>query len=166
MKNVGIGYALARDYLARPNCTVVGTIRDHGAPGVAELKASSKGTGSKLLLVKLESSSPADAHRTVEDMTAAGVDHIDIVLANAGVSPPVIPLETVEPGEVVNTFTVNAIGPLSLYQACHHLLKKSNNARFVSISSAAGSIGALEGNGAHVAPAYSISKVALNWITL
>ncbi|KAI0383945.1 NAD(P)-binding protein [Hypomontagnella monticulosa] len=162
----GIGNALAQTYLSRPNCTVVGTIRNHGAPEVAELKATSKGAGSELLLVGLESSSPADASHVVEEMTAAGIDHIDIVIANAGVSPPVIPLETVEPGEVINTFNINTIGPLAIYQACYNLLKKSRNAKFVTISSAAGSIGAMEGNGAHVAPAYSISKAALNWVTL
>ena len=162
----GIGKTLAQAYLSRPSHTVVGTIRDDSAPGVVELKASAKGPGSKLLLVDVESASPTDAKRAVEEATASGIDHIDIVIANAGVSPPVVPLETVELADVTGTFNINALGPLALYQACHELLEKSGNAKFVTISSAAGSIGSMENNGAYVAPAYSISKAALNWITL
>ncbi|RYP28564.1 hypothetical protein DL767_007170 [Monosporascus sp. MG133] len=145
---------------------VVGGIRNDDSPGVTELKASFLGTGSKLLLVKLESSSPTDAKSAVEQINAAGIDHIDIVIANAGLSPPVAPLETVDPEEVASVLKINAIGPMALYQACHSLLEKSKNAKFVSISSAAGSIAAMESFGSYVAPAYSISKAALNWITL
>ncbi|KAI1250398.1 hypothetical protein MGN70_007451 [Eutypa lata] len=162
----GIGHALAQAYLARPNCTVIGTVRDESSPGVADLKASPKGPESKLLLVKVESSSPADAKKAMEEISAEGISYVDILIANAGVSPPVVPLETVDLGEVASAFNVNALGPLALYQACHPLLQKSSNAKFVTVSSAAGSIGAMEIYGAYVAPAYSISKSSLNWITL
>ncbi|KAI1410340.1 NAD(P)-binding protein [Hypoxylon sp. FL1857] len=162
----GIGNALAQSYLSRPNTTVIGTIRDYNGPGVVELKASFKGSESKLLLLKVESSSPADAISAVEEMNTAGIDHIDILIANAGVSPPLVPLEIVDVEEVARTFNVNALGPLALYQACYSLLEKSSNAKFVTVSSAAGSISAMERNRAYVAPAYCISKAALNWITL
>ena len=145
---------------------MVGTIRDDSAPGVIELKASAKGPGSQLLLVNIESASPTDAKRAMKEVTASGIDHVDIVIANAGLSPPVAPLETVQLADVAKTFNINSLGPLALYQACHALLEKSGNAKFVAISSAAGSIGSMETNGAYVAPAYSISKAALNWITL
>ncbi|RYP10072.1 hypothetical protein DL765_008226 [Monosporascus sp. GIB2] len=145
---------------------VVGGIRNDSSPGVTELKASSLGAGSKLLLVKLESSSLTDAKSAMEQITAAGIDHIDIVIANAGLSPPVAPLETVDLEEVASVLKINALGPLALYQASHSLLEKSKNAKFVSISSAAGSIATMESIGSYVAPAYSISKAALNWITL
>lgn len=102
----------------------------------------------------------------MEEISAEGISYVDILIANAGVSPPVVPLETVDLGEVASAFNVNALGPLALYQACHPLLQKSSNAKFVTVSSAAGSIGAMEIYGAYVAPAYSISKSSLNWITL
>ncbi|KAI8965387.1 NAD(P)-binding protein [Daldinia sp. FL1419] len=162
----GIGNALARIYLSRPNCTVVGSIRDEKARGVTELKASPKGGGSKLLLVKIESSAPEDATRAVEEIKAAGIDHIDIVIANAGISPPIVSLETVSLEDVTGAFNINAVGAIALYQACHSLLQKSSDAKFVTISSAAGSISAMEPYKAHVAPAYCISKAALNWITM
>jgi NAD(P)-dependent dehydrogenase (short-subunit alcohol dehydrogenase family) len=144
----------------------VGSIRDDAAPGVAELKASPKGDRSQLLLVKIESSIPADASSAVKEMEAAGIDHIDILIANAGVSPSIEPIETVDLGVVASTFHVNALGPLAVYQACHSLLKKSSNPKFVAITSAAGTIGGMERRRTFVAPSYCISKAALNWITL
>ncbi|KAI1383483.1 NAD(P)-binding protein [Hypoxylon trugodes] len=162
----GIGNAVAQAYLSRPNCVVIGTIRDDSAPGVIELKACTKGEGSKLLLVSVESASSSDAWRAVEGIKAADVDHIDVLIVNAGISPPVVSLEKVDLGEVTDAFNVNAIGALAMYQACHPLLEKSSDAKFVSISSAAGSLSAMERFRAHVAPAYCISKAALNWITL
>ena len=157
---------MARAYITQPNCTVVGSVRDDSAPGVVELKALPKGDGSRLLLVKIESSTPTDATNAVKEMEAAGIDHIDILIANAGVSPAIEPIETVDLGVVASTFHVNALGPLALYQACHSLLEKSNNPKFVPISSAAGSIGGMEHGRTFVAPSYCISKAALNWITL
>jgi NAD(P)-dependent dehydrogenase (short-subunit alcohol dehydrogenase family) len=117
-------------------------------------------------LVTIESSSFTDPKNAMKEIEAAGIHYIDIVIANAGVSPPVDPLETVELEEMSSTFNVNALGPLALFQASRDLLKKSSNPRWVSISSAAGSISSMEAFGAHIAPAYSVSKAALNWITL
>lgn len=162
----GLGNELAQAYLARTKCFVVGTLRDENSQGIIDLKAAPKGEGSELLLVKLECSSPADATKAVEEVQARNISHIDLVIANAGLSPPVAPLESVDPDEVRKVFDVNTIGPMALYQACFALLQKSTSAKFVTISSAAGSIGEMATNGAFVAPAYSISKAGLNWITL
>ncbi|KAJ8108847.1 hypothetical protein ONZ43_g6302 [Nemania bipapillata] len=162
----GIGNALARAYLLRPNCTVVGSIRDHDAPGVVELKASPQGNGSKLLLVKIDSAVPGDAARAVEEIKAAGIDHIDILIANAAVSPSILPIEAVSLDDMTNTININAIGPLALYQSCLALLKESKNAKFVPISSAAGSFAVMETHRAWTSAAYSVSKTMLNWIVL
>lgn len=163
---LGIGHALARAYVAGQNCMVVGSIRDEAARGIAGLKEAPKGDGSQLLLVKIESSSLTDARNAVAEMEAFGIDHIDILIANAGVSPPLEPIETVDLEVVASTFQVNSLGPLSLYQACYKLLQKSINAKFISISSAAGSLGGMEHGRTYVAPSYCISKAALNWVTL
>ncbi|RWA06193.1 hypothetical protein EKO27_g8919 [Xylaria grammica] len=162
----GLGNALARAYLARPNHTVIGSIRDDAAPGVAELKASPKGDGSRLIFVKIDGSSTTDAANAVKAIEAEGIQHIDVLIANAGVSPPLEPIETVDIGTLSSAFQVNTIAPLTLYQACHELLKKSSNAKFAPISSAAGTLGGMEHGKTYVAPSYCISKAALNWITL
>ncbi|KAI1272222.1 NAD(P)-binding protein [Xylaria sp. FL0933] len=162
----GLGNALARAYLARPNHVVVGSVRDESAPGVAELKASPKGDGSRLIIVKIESSSTTDPAEAVKTMKAEGIQHIDVLIANAGVSPPLEPIETVNLNTLTSAFNVNTLGPLVLYQACYELLKKSSNAKFAPISSAAGTLGGMEKGKTYVAPSYCISKAALNWITL
>ncbi|KAI1807002.1 NAD(P)-binding protein [Daldinia bambusicola] len=162
----GLGNTLAQVYLSRPNCTVIGSIRDENSSGVSELKTSPTGNGSKLLPVKIESSVFGDAKRVVEEIKAEGVDHIDIVIANSAISPPILPLEDVDLEQVVDAFNVNAVGAIALYQACYPLLEKSSSAKFVTISSAAGSISAMEPFHSYVAPAYCISKAALNWITM
>ncbi|KAI0502947.1 NAD(P)-binding protein [Xylaria bambusicola] len=162
----GLGNALARAYLARPNHTVVGSYRNEAQPGVGELKSSPKADGSRLILVKIESSSPSDAAEAVKAMKAEGIEHVDVLIANAGVSPPLQPVETVDLSILKNAFDVNALGPLALYQACHELLKKSSSPKFAPISSAAGTLGGMEKGHTWVAPSYCISKAALNWITL
>ncbi|KAK7972313.1 NAD(P)-binding protein [Apiospora saccharicola] len=162
----GLGNALAHAYLARPNCTVVGSVRDVTAPGVASLKSAATGPNYTLLLVKIESASSTNAQDAVDQMRAAGIDRIDVLIANAGVSPPLVPLETESLAAIESAFRVNALGPLALYQACHPLLMASENPRFVTIGSAAASIGAMGSSRSWIAPAYCISKSALNWITV
>jgi NAD(P)-dependent dehydrogenase (short-subunit alcohol dehydrogenase family) len=116
--------------------------------------------------VTIDSSSLTDPKNAAQNVEAAGISHVDIIIANAGVSPPVQPLETVDPEEVSFTFQINALGPMVLFQAFKPLLKESKNPKWVSISSAAGSISSMEAFKSHIAPAYCISKAALNWITL
>jgi norsolorinic acid ketoreductase len=124
------------------------------------------GDGSKLIPIAIESSSLTDPQNAAKLLEASGIHHIDIIIANAGVSPRVQPLESVDPKEVSSAFTINALGPLTLFQAFKPFLEKSQNPKWVSISSAAGSISSMEAFGSHIAPSYCISKAALNWITL
>lgn len=145
---------------------MVGSVRDETAPGVASLESAAAEHGTKLLIVKMESASHTDAKDAVGQMRAAGIDHIDILIANAGVSPPLVPLETESLDAIDSAFRINALGPLALYQACHSLLMASQTPRFVAVGSAAGSMGAMGRFRSWVAPAYCISKSALNWITL
>ncbi|KAK8102249.1 NAD(P)-binding protein [Apiospora sp. TS-2023a] len=162
----GLGNALAHVYLARPNCTVVGSVRDEAAPGIASLKSAATDHNSTLLIVKIESASETDAQNAVDLMRASGIDHIDVLIANAGVSPPLVRLETESLAAIESAFRVNALGPLALYQACQPLLMASASPRFVTIGSTAASIGAMGSSRSWIAPAYCISKSALNWITV
>ncbi|KAK7917840.1 Short-chain dehydrogenase/reductase SDR [Apiospora marii] len=162
----GLGNALAQSYLTRSDCTVVGSLRDETAPGVAALKSAAAEHNSNLLLVKIESASDTDAKEAVEEMKVTGIDHIDILIANAGVSPPLVPLETESLAAIESAFRINALGPLALYQACHPLLMRSASPKFVAIGSKAGSIQDMGSDRSWIAPAYCISKSALNWITV
>ncbi|KGO71204.1 Short-chain dehydrogenase/reductase SDR [Penicillium italicum] len=161
----GIGRTLVETYLLRPKYTVIASVRDTAADYVKELEALPKADGSSLQLVKIESSNSADPAAAINGLE--GIDHIDVVVANAGGAGEkgIIPLDVVSSDIVTDVFTVNALGPLALYQAAKPLLEKSKAPKWVSVTSAAGSIGRLELHRAHIAPAYGIAKAGLNWIT-
>ncbi|KAJ5513332.1 Short-chain dehydrogenase/reductase SDR [Penicillium fimorum] len=160
-----IGRTLVETFLLRPRHTVIGSIRDAAVDYTKELEALPKADGSRLQLVKIESSNSADPAAAVKDLT--DIDHIDVVVANAGGAGEngIISLDVVSSEIVTDVFTVNAIGPLALYQAVKPLLEKSQAPKWVSVTSAAGSIGRLELHRAHIVPAYGIAKAGLNWIT-
>ncbi|KAL4783256.1 hypothetical protein BJX76DRAFT_330156 [Aspergillus varians] len=161
----GIGRGLAEAYLSRPNHTVIGSVRDRISPSATELKSALPATGSKLLLVEIESTSVTDPQRALTEIQAAGIEHVDIVIANAGGAPVVSSLEVVETKELVTTFQTNAVAPLLLFQTLRELLKRSENPKWASISSEAGSVGGVGPKGSWFLPAYGASKAALNWIT-
>jgi hypothetical protein len=57
------------------------------------LKALFTGNKSKLFLVNIESFSFIDPHDIIKNLETSSIHHIDIIITNAGVSPPVQPLE-------------------------------------------------------------------------
>ncbi|KAF2841762.1 NAD(P)-binding protein [Patellaria atrata CBS 101060] len=160
----GIGKALVEEYLLRPNCTVIGTVRD--STKYDELKSSPTADGSRLLLVSIENTSQSDPAKAVEEINAAGIDHVDIVIANAGLSPTPGPLDTYDIQDIMDAFTINTASPILLFQAVKPLLEKSRAPKWLSISSGAASIGKLEVHGAHFVSAYGISKAGLNFFTV
>ncbi|KAJ5184628.1 Short-chain dehydrogenase/reductase SDR [Penicillium cf. griseofulvum] len=161
----GIGRTLVETFLLRPKHTIIASVRDTAADYVKELVALPKANGSHLQVVKIESSNPADPAAVIKVLT--DVDHIDIVVANAGGAGEegMTPLDAVSSVVATDVFAVNTLGPLALYQAVKPLLERSQAPKWISVSSAAGSIGRLEVHKAHIVPAYGIAKAGLNWLT-
>ncbi len=90
------------------------------------------------------------------------VDRLDVLINNAGVliEPESSILETsIE--ALTDSFRINAIGPALVSTAFVDLLKQGDNARIVNVSSGAGQLCEVQS----WAPAYSISKTALNAVT-
>ncbi|KAK9350338.1 NAD(P)-binding protein [Lipomyces doorenjongii] len=143
----GIGKTLLETYLLRPYHIVIGSVRDKTAPNAKN------------------STSFTDPAVAMKDLEAAGIDHIDVVIANAGGAGEMafIPMDLVGVDTMTDVFNVNTLGPLVLYQAVRALLQKSKVPKWVSVTSAAGSIGNLEAFQAHVVPAYGLAKASLNW---
>jgi NAD(P)-dependent dehydrogenase (short-subunit alcohol dehydrogenase family) len=132
----GIGKGFAQAYLSRPNHIVIGSIRESAAssPGVAELRAFPPAGGSRLQLVTIESKSPTDAGNALREVADSGIDHLDLVIANAGGTPvPTTPFESVEAHEMIREYQVNVVGPLMLFQACRPLLQKADSPKWISI---------------------------------
>ena len=162
----GIGQALAQAYLAQPNTTVIGSVRNKADPKYQGLKSSPAASGSKLILVTIESSSQTDPQQAVEEIKAAGIDHVDIAIANAGFCPPPRTPGTVGIKDMEESFRVNTLGPLILLQALEPLLDKSSAPKWLSVSSAVASIANIEAYGVSGLSAYGVAKAGLNWITV
>jgi NAD(P)-dependent dehydrogenase (short-subunit alcohol dehydrogenase family) len=120
--------------------------------------------GSQLLLVSIENASHEDPKKAVAEVEAAGIDHIDIVVSNAGISPANAPLDAADPQIILDAFNVNALSSIVLFQAVNPLLLKSSAPKWISVSSRAGSIDTAEGWYYWIG-AYGVSKAAQNWFT-
>lgn len=161
----GIGRAIAEKYLLRPYHIVIGSVRDASAPRSEEIKRLSTAEGSRLHLVSIENTSLTDPKDAVKDIEAAGITHIDIVIANAGISPEPQGPDTVDVKDVIECFQINAVSPLSLYQAVKPLLEKSTKPVWLTASGAA-SIERLEVHNAQFVVAYGMSKAAVDFFTV
>jgi NAD(P)-dependent dehydrogenase (short-subunit alcohol dehydrogenase family) len=161
---LGIGKALAAAYLSKPDHIVIGTVRDPNAPKAEELKKLYTASGSRLLLVGIENANFEDPKKAVETLEAAGIDHIDVVIANSGVSIGAAPLELADPKYFTESFSINAVSTVVLYQALSNLLKKSSSPKWISVSSRVGSTSAPLPFYPYAA-ACGMSKAAQNWFT-
>lgn len=133
--NRGIGKGLVQQYLARPNHTVIGTVRDPSRASL--LNELPRSEGSSLVLIKFDVTKQSDALAAVADIQAQGIDHIDIVIANAGVcyAYPKVSEVTIE--DLQGHFVPNVHGLLFTYQATLPLLRKSNNGKWITMGSSA-----------------------------
>ncbi|TGJ77097.1 hypothetical protein E0Z10_g10786 [Xylaria hypoxylon] len=162
----GIGRGLLEAYLLRPNYTVIGSIRDKHAPIANELNQLPKAKGSKLVIVSIEATSATDVPKAVDDLASAGIDHIDIAIPNSGFTPTPGPLDAIDVSDVTKAISINAVGPVYLYQGLIPLLEKSKKSpKWAAMSTAAASITRVEQHSAHMVLAYGMSKASQNFFT-
>lgn len=138
--NSGLGKGLVERYLARNDHTVVAVVRnpDHAtSKALADLPA---GNQSRLVVVKVDSTIETDALEAVAQLPAQGIEHLDLVVANAGVARSFPKVSEVKIAELQAHVTPNVFGVVWLYQATLPLLQKSVQPKFVTMGSAAGSL--------------------------
>ncbi len=87
------------------------------------------------------------------------VNHLDLLINNAGIIGTRAGLKKVEMKDHLNTFQTNTLGPLFVTKHCRSLLGKGST--IANISSLMGSIDDSSGG----AYSYRISKAALNMVT-
>lgn len=112
--NRGIGHGLLSRYLALPDHTVIAAVRDPSHPTTKALDGLPKANGSKLVTVKIEARQWNDPFAAVKELQAQGIDHLDIVIANAAIaniSPLVIDAKE---DDLRTHFETNAMGNVSL----------------------------------------------------
>ncbi|KAJ5487065.1 hypothetical protein N7530_001365 [Penicillium desertorum] len=160
----GIGRGLTETFLARSNSTVIAAVRDPVGASSQTLQSLPKGESSRLLVVKVDSKSPTDPTAAIETLQREhGIDHIDVVIANAGISEDFSAVHEVSIPVLQEHVEVNGYGPIYLYQAVYPLLKKSKKPTFVGVGSPIGSIGGMEQR-PYPCAAYGPSKAILHWI--
>jgi NAD(P)-dependent dehydrogenase (short-subunit alcohol dehydrogenase family) len=166
--NKGVGRAIA-DRLGQLGMTVyVGARdRDRGERAAAELRA----TGADARFVQLDVTdgvSIVGAARQIEQE----VGHLDVLVNNAGINVrPIHPPSETTVDDLRRTYETNVFGVVGVTNAMLPLLRRSNAARIVNLSS---NLGSLHHHMAGDDPlgtlplllAYNSSKTALNAITV
>jgi len=163
--NKGIGFEVARD-LARKGFHVFLGARnsDAGVEAVQKLnKEGEKEEYGEITFLKIDVSKPDSIRRAAEEFSRKS-DRLDTLVNNAGVllddDKDVL---TTTPEIFETTLRTNTLGALLVSQAFIPFLKKSDAPRIVNVSSGGGQLA----DGADGwAPAYCISKTALNGVTV
>ena len=153
----------------RPNHIVVGSVRDIAAAkanGLDELPAAE---GSRLILVKIEAVSTTDPFEAVKEIQTQGIEKLDIVIANSAIIRQEGAVDKVGTEGFPHVLAINVVAPVTLFAATKPLLDRAENPKWLSVSSAMGSMdGALmtvqhfNTSGSY---AYGASKAALNHVT-
>ncbi|MBI3609862.1 MAG: SDR family oxidoreductase [Nitrospirae bacterium] len=157
--NRGIGNEVVRQ-LAEKGWTVILTARDE-AKG---RKASDalKGRGFDVRFHRLDVTDLQDIRRLADDLSAE-LWRLDVLVNNAGVLMDEDKRSIDVKMEAVRaTMETNFFGPFRLSQALFPLLERSDEGRIINVSSGLGQLS--DGGGGY--PAYSISKAALNALTV
>jgi len=162
--NKGIGFEVVRD-LARKGFHVFLGARNEKAGEVAAEKLRTEGVKEdygEITVLKIDASKPDSIRRAAEEFSRKS-DRLDTLVNNAGIllddDKDVL---MVAPETFETTLRTNTLGALLVSQAFVPFLKKSGAPRIVNVSSGGGQ---LAGGADGWAPAYCISKTALNGIT-
>jgi NAD(P)-dependent dehydrogenase (short-subunit alcohol dehydrogenase family) len=162
--NKGIGFEVARD-LARKGFHVFLGARNEKAGQAAVEKLQGENTarsGITATFIKIDISKPDSIRRAAEEFSRKS-DRLDTLVNNAGIllddDKDVL---MVAPETFETTLRTNTLGALLVSQAFVPFLKKSDAPRIVNVSSGGGQ---LAGGADGWAPAYCISKTALNGVT-
>jgi NAD(P)-dependent dehydrogenase (short-subunit alcohol dehydrogenase family) len=156
--NRGIGFEVARQ-LARQHFTVFIGARDAKAGRAAAEKLQSEGDITSL---EIDIADAESIRRAVEEFSRHA-DHLDVLVNNAGIClDEDKDILKISAATFEKTLRTNTLGPLLVAQAFVPLLQKSGAPRIVNVSSGGGQLA----DGADGwAPAYCISKTALNGVT-
>ncbi len=152
----GIGFAAAQQLAARGARVIIAS-RDADRAGAAAKKIGAGATS-----VALDITDPASIVKAVEILTSRE-GALDILVNNSAVLLDHYEgLMSLKPEVLRDTLETNLIGTLRITQAFVPLLSKSKAPRIINVSSGAGQ---LDGEPQAWAPAYSMSKTALNMLT-
>lgn len=161
--NRGLGLGLVKTLVARPDTTVIATVRSPQAAAV--LKEETAALQGHLHIIELDFSQ-AIAPETIRSAVAQlGVGHLDVLINNAGSVPPMVPALQTTADDLRAAFESDTIAPLLVFQALWPLLQKApppRSPKLIMITSSVGSIAEME---PVPGGAYGPSRAAKNWLT-
>jgi NAD(P)-dependent dehydrogenase (short-subunit alcohol dehydrogenase family) len=156
--NRGIGLGVVRQ-LAEDGYTAILGARDPDRGEVAA--AALRDEGLDVQARRLDVSDPAGVAEFGEQL-ARDFDHLDALVNNAAIHYDTWQRAADADLDVVReAFETNVLGAWRTAEACLPLLRRSPSARIVNVSSGAGALTDMGGG----APAYRVSKTALNALT-
>lgn len=165
--NRGLGLGLTKRLLERPATTVVASVRSHDAATSlrAEVEGVAVAENSVLHIIELDFSTAIPPEKVAQTFaaTVSTVTHIDVLICNAGFATPMTPALATSAEDLRNSFEVNTIAPLLVFQAFWPLLQRSASAPKVVVISS--SVGSIAGQEPVPGGAYGPSKAASNWLT-
>jgi len=157
--NRGIGFAIAKGLLQK-GLTVIATSRSEESGKIATEQLASYG---RVRYFQLDVTN-LESINACADFITASFGKLDILINNAGINYDTWQsVVNAKLEEVRSTFETNTFAPWQLTQSMLPLLQKGDHgANVVNVSSGAGALDAQTGN----TPGYSLSKLALNGLTL
>ncbi|KAK6956801.1 hypothetical protein Daesc_002081 [Daldinia eschscholtzii] len=135
--NRGIGKGLLSLYLAKPNHIVIAANRDPEHPTSQALSELPRAEGTSLVVVKIDATVRTDPQEAVKTLRSQGIDHIDILIANAGMALSWPKVRDVDTDEIQKHIVTNVYGLLWLFQAFRPVLQKAAKPIWVTIGSSA-----------------------------
>ncbi|MEZ4688029.1 MAG: SDR family oxidoreductase [Bacteroidia bacterium] len=157
--NRGIGLELCRQ-LAQNDFTVILTSRNT-EQGLAAMQGLAD-SGLRVSYHQLDVSSDTSVQQ-LRDFVEQSYGRLDVLINNAGINYDFWnKAETADLEECHQTMEVNLFGAWRMAQAFLPIMRRQGFGRIVNVSSGAGSIDGMGGG----TPAYSISKAALNVLTI
>lgn len=152
----GIGYAAAKQLAARKAKVIIAS-RD-----LSRAEKAAQQIGDSTEAIQLDITNESSLHHAAEQVQQRH-GRLDVLANNSGVLlEGDDSLQNLKPQTLRDTLETNLIGTLRATQTLLPLLAQSAAARIINVSSGAGQ---LDGQPQAWAPAYSISKTALNMLT-
>lgn len=162
----GIGAGLVRASLAEPSARVIATCRS--PESAEELKELAKSHApDRLVILPLDTTSLDSYKGIVSSLNDLGIDSIDILIANAGISSPDHPSDpilTCTEKTMMDVFQTNCVGTLLTLQTFTPFLLRGDTKLVVLLSSRLASITQCAGVGGYTS--YRASKAAMNMLAM
>ncbi len=155
--NRGIGLAIVNEAVKRGYAIFAGCRHPQKA---ADLQRLASENPDRVIPIAIDVTDAASIERARDDVRKA-TGAIDLLINNAGVFPHGERIENLDPETMLHTFHVNAVGPMIVVQKFLPLLRASQQAKILNITSQLGSISLHMSN--HYS--YNSSKAALNMLT-